>query len=526
MYILHLIIGNGTYHTAYCSCGRNLGNKYHSYSYSKYDDTYHTATCGCGYSALKTHNPSPKKISDGETVKGTTYSGIEALDTYHKMVCSSCSEVTGVEEHDWSGGNTSAHKCSGCSYIHSKVNDSTGGLHYFELDKIRILGEVEPCKVCGEYLILEYSDDSILDTLPKKEEYTMVGNPNPMQEVSIDTDQKIVSNFMPINENGEIILLDETYLRVRSYTNGNYYNHYSKLIGLELSKITDRVQYMEDSGTIEYIASELSSFGALGGYNEEKKQEIIDNVTQMIENDPNLNFLDVYSITTVVSKLGDFAINSINTPLLDWFRQDLAIKNTWISGGISTIRHEFEGEMTSSSGREYTLYFSELPDSKYEILLSPILTHGVNFNIFSYSIGGIPQLLFSTLFTVGSPGVGQDSPSNILAYVSIAYRDNNGNVIYTKAGKLATPKDSVISRVVYSGTSSKTVTRNISAEMGWTQLSGYRYKGYLLKYGTDTGGNYKVYNNPSEMKVTTDSSVSVTSSFTPSRMRNKFSVLL
>lgn len=503
-----------------------MGNRSHSFSYSKYNDTYHKATCGCGYSGLKSHNSLPSKLKNGETVKGTTYSGTEALDTYHKMVCSSCKEVTGVEEHTWTGGNTTAHKCSGCSYVHSKVNDATKGLHYFELDKIRLLGEVSPCVVCGEYLTLKYSDDTILDTLPKKEEYTMVGNPNPMQEVTLDTDQKIVSNFMPINENGEVILLDELFLRVRAYTNGNYYNHYSKLIGNELSKITDRVQYMEDSGTIDYIASELSSFGALGGYNETKKQEIIDNVTQMIKDDPNLNFLDVYSITTVISKLGDFAINSIDTPLLEWFKQDLAIKNTWISGGITTIRHDFEGNMTSSSGREYTLYFSELPKSKYEILLSPILTHGVNFNIFSYSVGGLGQLLFSTLFTTGDPGgIGKDPPSDILAYVSIAYRDNNGNVIYTKAGELATPKDTVISRVVYSGTSAKSVTSNISAEMKWTQLSGYRYKGYLLKYGTNTSGNYKVYNNPSEMKVTTDSSVSVTSSFTPSRMRNKFGFL-
>ncbi|MBQ8299110.1 MAG: hypothetical protein IJX99_04480 [Clostridia bacterium] len=431
--------------------------------------------------------------------------------------------MTGVEAHKWTGGNTTAHKCSGCSYTHSKANDATKGLHYFNLDKIRVLGDVSPCAVCGEYLKLEYSSDSILDTLPKKEEYTMIGNPNPMEEVTLDTDQKIVSNFMPIDENGEIILLEEIYLRVRSYTNGNYYRHYSKLIGNELSKITDRVQYMEESGTIDYIANELSSFGALGGYNEAKKQEIVDNVTQMVKDDPNLNFLDVYAITTVVSKLGDFAINSINTPLLEWFTQDLAIKNTWISGGIETIRHDFKGDMASTAGREYTLYFSELPANKYEILLSPILTYGVNFNIFSYSIGGIGQLLFSTLFTVGDGG--SDPPSNILAYVSIAYRDDKGNVIYTKAGDLATPKDTVISRVVYSGTSAKSVTSNISAQMEWTQLSGYRYKGYLLKYGTNTSGNYKVYNNPSEMKVTTDSSVSVTSSFTPSRLRNKFSVL-
>lgn len=496
-----------------------MGNRSHSFSYSKYNDTYHKVTCGCGYSALRRHNLLPNKLKNGETVRDISYSGTEVLDTYHKMVCSSCGEVTGVEEHKWTGGNTTAHKCGGCTYTHSKVNDATKGLHYFELEKIRLLGNVSPCVVCGEYLTLKYSNDSILDTLPKKEEYTMVGNPNPMKEVTINTDQKIVSNFMPINEDGEVILIDEVFLRVRAYTNGNYYTHYSMLAGNELSKITGRVKYIEDSSTIDYIAKELSSLGALGGYNESKKQEIIDNVTKMAKTDPDLNIIDIYAITTVVSKLGDFAINSINTPLLEWFQQDLAIKNTWISGGTTTIRHDFSGSMTSSSGREYTLYFSQLPKSKYEILLSPILTYGVNFSIFSYSFGGLGQLLYSTLFTVG--GGGSDSPSNILAYVSVAYRDDEGNVIYTKAGNLATPKDTVISNVVYSGTSAKSVTSNISAEMDWTQLSGYRYKGYLLKYGTDSGGNYKVYNNPSEMKVTTESSVAVTSSFTPSRMRDK-----
>ena len=48
-------------------------------------------------------------------------------------------------------------------------------------------------------------------------------------------------------KNGEIIMLDEQYLQVRAYTNGNYYSHYAKLIGAELSEITDRVQYIEDS---------------------------------------------------------------------------------------------------------------------------------------------------------------------------------------------------------------------------------------------------------------------------------------
>ena len=61
--------------------------------------------------------------------------------------------------------------------------------------------------------------------------------------------------------------------------------------------------------------------------------------------------------------------------------------------------------------------------------------------------------------------------------------------------------------------------------MDWTQLSGYRYKGYLLKYGNTSSGLYSVYNNPSEMNVTTNSSVSVTSSFSTQGLRNKSSIL-
>lgn len=318
-------------------------------------------------------------------------------------------------------------------------------------------------------------------------------------------------------------MLDENYLRVRAYTHGNYYSHYSKLIGAELSKITDRVQYIEDSGTIDYIAKELSSMGALGGYNEERKQEIIDNVNKIAAEDESLTAMDLYAVTTVVSKLGDFAINSINSPIMDWFELDLTIKNTWLSGGTYTLRHDFEGTLESSEGREFTIYFSELPDNNYEILNSKLLTDGISFDIYGYSLGGFSNLMNTTLFTKGSGNT--DSPSDILAYVSIAYRDMNGNIIYTKGGSLATPKDTVISRVVYSGTSPRTVTETINAEMDWTQLSGYRYKGYLLKYGGNSSGLYSVYNKPSEMTVTTNSSVSVTSSFAYSGLRHQFSFL-
>lgn len=513
------------YHYTYCkTCGKcNKRSTYHPFTYSKYSSTYHKASCSCGYTTYKYHTSSAYQINNGENVKGTVYSGNDDLDTYHKTKCTLCSEVTGVEKHTWSGGNTSAHKCSGCGRVHSKKDDATKGLHYFNIEKIRKAGEVTACVVCKKYLTLTYSSDSILAELPKKEEYTMIGNPNPMEEMTLDKDQIIEVNFMPINEDGELIPLEESFLKVRAYTNGNYYSHYSKLIGEELSKITDRVKYIEDSETIDYIVKELSSMGALGGYNEDKKQEILDNVIQMVADDPKLTHSDLYAITTVASKLGDFAINAINTPLLNWFEQDLAIKNTWLFGGTETLRHDFEGSMTSSNGRKFTIYFSELPNSKYEILKSPILTHGVEFDTYGYSVGGYTNLMYSTLFTKGEGS--SDSPANILAYVSIAYRDINGNVIYTKGGELATPKDTVISNVVYSGTSAHSIKQTINAEMAWTQLSGYRYKGYLLKYGNANSGLYSVYNRPSEMKITTNSSVSVTSSFSTQGLRNKFSIL-
>lgn len=447
--------------------------KHENMTYTKYNSLYHTASCNCGYNER--------------------------------------------QEHYWSGGNVSAHRCTKCKYVHWKSRDETSGRHYFDLEKITKLGNVAPCVVCKKYLNLRYSSDSILPTLPKKEEYTMVGNPNPMKEVYLDSNQKIIANFMPINSKGEIIMLDPSFLRVRTYTNGNYYRHYSRLVGNELSKITNRVEYFEDPSTGQYIANELSSLGALGGYNEERKQEVIDNVLQMTRDDPNLKFLDVYAVTSVISKLGDFAINAINSPLLEWFSNDYAIKNTWLSGGITTLRHDFNGSKNSTAGREYTVYFSELPAGKYEIVVSPILTYGINFNLFGYSLGGVGQLMYSTLFNKG--GGSADSPSNILGYISIGYRDNKGNVIYAKDGRLATPKDTVISKVVYSGTSAKSVRSVIDAQLEWTQLSGYRYKGYLIKYGNSGGGTYKIYNNPSEMIVSNDSSVEVISSFTPSRIR-------
>lgn len=312
-------------------------------------------------------------------------------------------------------------------------------------------------------------------------------------------------------------MLDEQYLKVRAYINGNYYSHYAKLVGAELTDITDRIQYLEDSGTLDYIVQELSSLGALGGNNEAAKQEIINNVNQMMAEDKTLKIMDLVAVASVVSKLGDFAIKSINSPIKDWFEQDMTIKNTWLSGGTYTLRHDFKGTLESSEGREFTIYFSELPDNKYEILNSKLLTDGISFDIYGYSIGGFANLMNTTLFKKGEGRA--DSPSNILAYVSVAYRDDKGNIIYTKGGNLATPKDTVISRVVYSGTSPRTVTETISAEMNWTQLSGYRYKGYLLKYGSNSSGYYNIYNNPSEMTVTSNSSVSVTSSFDYNRLR-------
>ncbi len=475
--------GNGTYHTAYCSCGYYMGRKKHSFSsFSKYNSDYHYASCSCGYTGLKKHNGSSKvKITLGETILGTTYSSVEDIDLYHRVDCGQCGEILGVEEHTWSGGDTTAHRCSSCSYEHSKKDDATKGLHYFDLDKISKVGDVANCEVCGEALHLKYSSDSDLPKLPKKEEYTMVGNPNPMEEVEINKDQKIISNFMPLNEDGEIIPLNEDFLRVRTYTHGNYFRHYSKLVGEQLSDITGRVNYTESKETLEYITNKLSELEALGGYNESQKIEIVNDINNVIKNDPSIGYIDTYAVTTVISQLGDFAIESIRSPLIDWFRKDLTIRNTWLAGDMTTLRHEFFGSMGSSQNREYVIYFTELPAAKYEIVLSPLLTDGITFNIFSYSLGGLATLSFSTLFTRGGGG-GSDSPSNIKAYISIAYRDMNGNVIYDKVGNLATPKDTAISKTVYSGTSAKKVTTNVSAEMEWTQLNGYRYKGYLIKY--------------------------------------------
>lgn len=463
------IVNNGSTstHLTYCSCGKYMGTESHGYvSYSRYNTTYHYATCSCGYTGLKSHNVQAKELKNGESVNGATYSGTENLDTYHKMVCRNCNTVTGVEAHNWTGGDTSAHTCSGCSYVHSKKNDATHGLHYFNLNKIRSAGDITTCVVCKAMLKLEYTSDNILSTLPKKEEYTMVGNPNPMLEKSITTDQKIKANFMPINENGEIIPLDDLMLRVRSYKHGNYYAHYSKLIGGTSSLLSDKIKYLEDSGMIEYITNELNN---LNSNNEEVTNQVLSNINNKIKNDPNLGFIDTYALTTVISQLGDFAVESIRSPLIEWFTKDLAIKYTWLGGGTTTLRHDFKGNMNDSSSRIYTVYFSELPTGRYEILMSPLLTYGINFNLFSYSAGGFGTMLFSTLFNIGNPGV--SSPSNIKAYIGVAYRDTNGNIIRNKKGGIATPIDSIISNIVYSGTSAKSVTKNITAEMNWTQAA-------------------------------------------------------
>lgn len=307
-------------------------------------------------------------------------------------------------------------------------------------------------------------------------------------------------------KNGEIIPLDEQALRVRTYTHGNYYSHYSKLMGKELSNISDRVKYLNDSGTVDYISNKLSEIGALGGKKESEKEKIINEIQNYVKEDANLRWLDIRAVTGVISQLGDFAIESINTPLLNWFAQDAVIKNTWLAGDITILNHDFKGSMTNANDRIYTIYFSELPAGKYEIILSRVLTHNIDFSIFNYSLGGITQLINSTLFTKGVTK--SDNPSNIKAYVSVAYRDTDGNIILDKSGNISTPTDQIFSKIVYSGTSAKSATYNLEAEMDWTQRAGYRYKGCLIKYGT-----YSIYNKPNEMTVTTDSSVSVTSSF-------------
>ena len=505
--------GSDEYHLAYCSCGKSMGVKKHYFlSYTRYTDTQHKAKCSCGYVGIRNHNGSSVMLKSGETINGITYSSTEDLDTYHKVVCTGCGEVMGVEKHNWTGGNTSAHTCSSCSYVHSKKNDATKGLHYFDIEKIRFAGDVTPCVVCGEYLHLSYTSNSKLPKLPKKEEYTMVGNPNPMKEKSISQDETIKCNFMPINKDGKLIPIDENCLKVRSYTNGNYYSHYSKLIGKELGKITDKVDYL-DEATLNQITTKLSEFGALGGYNEEAKEQIVKELENEISSNSNLNFINAYQVSTVISQLGDFAIGAIDSPLIDWFSKDSTIKSTWLSGSTYTLRQEYFGNMADASSRKFVIYFTDLPDGKYEILMSPLLTYGITFNVLGYSLGGYGQLLFSTLFNIGS-GAGRDNPSNINAYIAVAYRDINGNVILNKDGRLATPKDNIISKVVYSGSSQRNVTTEIVAEMDWTQIAGYRYKGYLVKYGSESGGNYGVYNKPEEMNVTTTSKVSVNSSFT------------
>lgn len=194
--------GNISGHKTYCSCGKYLGLEDHETEYcTKYNDTFHRTHCECGYVGVQMHiNLEAEQLSAGEYVKGKRYSTKEDLDTYHKVTCIDCDEKLGVDEHTWARGSTMAHRCSGCGRVHSKQNDATKGLHYFNIEKITHLGNVGTCEVCNAILQLEYTGGSILPHLPKKEEYTMVGNPNPMKEVILNTDQKIKSNYMPINE--------------------------------------------------------------------------------------------------------------------------------------------------------------------------------------------------------------------------------------------------------------------------------------------------------------------------------------
>lgn len=298
--------GNGAYHTAYCSCGRYMGIEAHRFtSFSRYSETLHYASCGCGFSTLTSHSPTATKLNRGEIVKGRIYVSDEDLDTYHKLVCGSCGEVLGVAEHTWTRGSTLAHKCSGCAYEHSKKKDATKGLHYFNISKINILGDVAPCEVCESCLNLEFAEGSKLPTLPKKEEYTMVGNPNPMREVTISSDETIKCNYMPINEAGELIELNDEFLKVRGYTQGNYYSHYSKLAGSALSNITQRVEYV-DGGLVANITNDLSALGGLGGYNIDAKNQVISNMENTVWGNENLGRIDMFAVSTVVSQLRRF----------------------------------------------------------------------------------------------------------------------------------------------------------------------------------------------------------------------------
>lgn len=485
-------------------------NGKHKYKYEKYSLSYHKVTCknnNCTYKAYKTHsNTRSHVITNGEKILGITYSSTESLDKYHKLVCNNCGQIIGVAEHSWGGGDTSAHTCLECGYVHSKVNDATKGRHYFDIEKISTAGNVTKCVLCEEYLILTYEYDSTLSKLPKKEEYTMVGNPNPMKEVSLNTDQKIKTNFMPINKDGNLIPLDPNSLKVRTYTHGNYFHHYSKLNN-NLSDIAERVNYFNNNKVTNYIVKRVDELGVLGSHDETVVSQIVSEIKKEILGDDSLNIIDTLAVSYVVSQLGDFAVDSIKKPFIDWCTMGSVMQYTWLDGGTETLEYDFKGNMYSSSNREFTIYFSKLPDAKYEIQFSPLLTYGIQFNIAGYSFSNAGQMLYSTLFTKGSAH--DDSPSNILAYISVAYRDTDGNIIKNKSGSLYTPKDTILNSVVYSGTSSRTVTKTLNPTMEWTQVAGYRYKGYLVKYGT-----YSIYNKPSEMTVTDNSSVSVTSSFT------------
>lgn len=461
--------GKSNTHSGYCSCGRYMGEYWHSYKkFNHHNDTYHIGICSCGYSTYLSHN--------------------------------------------WTGGDTSAHTCSNCSYIHSKQNDATRGRHYFNLTEISTIGKIASCVICGEELELKYDTNTILNKLPAKEEYTMVGNPKPMQNKSIEEDQYIVTNFMPIDANGNIIPLRESSLKLRTYRHGNYYTHYSKLTESALEQIAENLKYSEDEELLEYITQKLQSLGTLGGYSEENKEAIIEEVIDTVSGDKALEAVDALAIIDVISKMGDFAIEAIKTPYLEWYKKDLEMKVTWLEGSEVTLEYEYNGDWDASTNRKYKLKFSELEDANYEIRQSKLLTDGITFDIYSYTPDGFADLLYCTLFTKGEKD--EDKPIDILAYVSVGYRDVNGNRIYNKENKLATPSDSVISNIVYTGSTEKSITTKVNAQMEWTQLAGYRYKGYLIKYGNEKSGYYGVYNVPSQMKVTTDSSVEVTSSFT------------
>lgn len=528
-------------HKLVCVCGFDRLTEDHTNSEAtQLDDEYHQYECTrCHVILQEKHDESA-----GVSLGGLTLS--DPTNAIHKITCSKCGyEAKDDKGNPKTGAHTynEEHACTVCGQEHDYKNENeapnTFGQHFFggistpeEQNSVRA-GEVSTCMICGFKLTLTGGMNmmDMLDDMPEKDDYTMVGARPPMEEKEMANGKlefEFTTSAWPVSRDGSVLELPS--FNITKYTHGSLYDHIQQHengvddtlneTGIDLYDVTRKIKKGEEvdkeaaKKAMHYYLTTHADYDE--DYILKQMKSEVDEALKRMSNlftgkwsKPNY----MYSNNTNILYNTDWnELANVGSPLADSWIAGESSSLSWTKyvTPYSRVYDDAVPQKDSNQRVALTYYAStELGEGHYEIQDAGLLTSGFSDSVKNDRASdgngtGKEGMNNTLLFTIGKcGGGGGDSSTDIIdptetetppntgevwANLVIGYRDTNGNMI--SSSPYLPPRDQVYAIKIWEGSNgsgpSDTFNHNFIIQLPWTQGAGYRaVEAYWKGMGTN-----------------------------------------